>query len=188
MSAFFDPFAEIPGVEPRPEGERPELERKGARIPLTGEKRRAKKPDYESLSREHWRARGYVYHRCQQFVQTFHGGAHAGGVFVDLFGCVDAIAIGPEGEIVFVQTSSLGQKPEKKRKVMRDTFGGTGKKIPILEVVSRIAAGHARYVICLWDQPGGFGTKWACTEIDVTSDLLAKWTETEQTLQARRAG
>jgi len=165
----FDPFTFSPGAKVRPESERPELERKGKKIPLNGETKRRKKIDYESMSRALWRERGYIYDKAS-FTQPYTGKSH------DLYGCIDSVAMG-HGETVFVQTTSKAAKSAHVKKYLTENwalFGGHA--FPILDALRLIASQpHCRFVMCCWHQPGGPGTRWVCEETEVTHSVIDSW-------------
>lgn len=162
-----DPFAPIPEHPVRPEDERPDMERKGKKIPLSGEGVKKKRhADYESMSRDLWRGRGYHYDKVS-FTQPYTGKSH------DLYGFADAMATG-NGEAVLVQTTSHKAKSAHVSKWLRDdwaVFGG--HRFPILETMVRlIAVPGVRIVLCCWHQPGGHGTKWLCEETVIDESFL----------------
>lgn len=165
-----DPFASIPEHPARPAEERPELERKGTKIPLTGEGvKKRRHHDYESDSRKMWRERGYLYDKCS-YKQQYTNKSH------DLFGFGDGIAIG-NGELVIVQTTSKKAKSAHITKILTEDWSiGAGYKFTILDAVVRaLNLPNVRVVLCCWEQPGGKGTKWVCEETEVTEELLYEW-------------
>lgn len=167
-----DPFASIPEHPVRPAEERPEL--KGAKgfDPIAGPPKRRTKVNAEGLTRELYRKRGYVYGRTETLESHFTGGF---GVKKDLFGIVDGIAVG-NGEVVFVQATTKSQKSAHVVKLMTGTFKiGNGNPTPILPVVRGIVAAGCRFVIVLWDQPGGHGSRYEVEEVEVTLELLDAW-------------
>lgn len=162
-----DPFADIPGAT-RPD----------KALPSRGQEKagNARKPktNPESLTRKLWRDRGYIYGRTETLESHFAGGF---GIKKDLFGIVDAIAIG-HGEVVFLQSTTLKQKSSHLSKIINSSYKiGNGTPTPILDAVREILKTNARLIFCLWHQPGGEKTRWLCEELVITEEVIARQIE-----------
>ena len=170
-----DPFAHIPDHPKVELGERGSTGKKVDPFG-TAPKRRAK-VSTETLTRELWRKRGYFYGRTET-LESHYGGQFS--VKKDLFGIVDGIAVG-NGEVVFLQSTTKLQKSAHLQKLIKSTWKiGNGTPTRIVGVVRQIIASGSRLVFCLWEQPGGFGSRWECEELEITAELLG-------TLEARAA-
>lgn len=132
-------------------------------------RRKVKRADLESKTRELYRQAGYVYDKTEHFGYS--------GNRSDLFGFVDGIAV-KDGEIVFLQTSSRSNKANHLRKMATGEFriGGGGNPKPCFEAAKAIlSVPNAHLVLIVWDQPGGPGTLWRHEITEVTIDVLEEY-------------
>lgn len=167
MLMISDPFADIPGAT-RPEKPLPSAKRAKA-----GDVRNTK-VNPESLTRKLWRDRGYIYGRTET-LESHYGGTF--GIKKDLFGIVDAIAIG-NGEVVFLQSTTIKQKSSHLSKIINGSWKiGNGIPSPILDAVRAILQSKARLIFCLWHQPGGPKTRWVCEELEITEMVIERQIE-----------
>lgn len=159
---MLNPFDEIP------EATRPEAVLPSSKRAKSGKSRKTK-VSTESLTRKLWRNRGYIYGRTETLDSHFTAGF---GIKKDLFGIIDAIAIGC-GEVVFLQSTTLKQQSSHLSKIIKGTYKiGNGKAFPILDAVRALLQSNARLVFCLWHQPGGSKTRWECKELEITEDVI----------------
>jgi len=167
MSMTHDPFADFPDAT------RPDKILPKRATPKSGDARKTK-VSAESLTRKLWRDRGYIYGRTETLESHFRGGF---GIKKDLFGIIDAIAVG-NGEIVFLQSTTLTQKSSHLSKLISGTYKiGNGTPVAILDAVNEILRANQRLIFCLWHQPGGKGTKWICEELEITEMVIERQIE-----------
>lgn len=131
-------------------------------------RRRIKRADLESKTRELYRKAGYIYDKCEHFGYS--------GNRTDLFGFVDGIAV-KEGEILFIQTTSRANKAVHLRKMATGEFSiGAGKKTPCYGAARALTAlANVHLILVVWDQPEGPNTRWRHEITEVTAAMLEEY-------------
>lgn len=115
-------------------------------------------------SRERWRDQGYVLDSAEQIFRNAGKSRRK-----DLYGFVDLVALGPDGDEVWIQVTTRGQIQPHIRKLMTKTTGKGQWAVPIKECMRRAVAGGTRLVIEGWYMEGG---RWKVEERWITLEEL----------------
>ena len=109
-----------------------------------------------TYSRRKWRAAGYYVEGTESIMRLPGGGT----VRRDLFGCVDLLAIPPDGPWVYLQVTSRSNMSTRFKKILTETTGKGQWAIPIAELARRIEARGDILLVEGWEKKNGVWASW----------------------------
>ena len=90
----------------------------------------------------------------------------------DLFGIADVLVAGPDSGFLLVQVTTRKQMSARRSKIKgkrQGTENPANGEYRVAAAKSWLEAG-GRILIQGWEQPGGKGTRWECTEWEVSME------------------
>ena len=85
----------------------------------------------------------------------------------DLFGFADLVALGQDGEMVFLQVTSWGHVPTRLKKINVESTGSGRWNVPMRDLARRLINGGHRVVIEGW-RKNETVNRWQYREREVT--------------------
>ncbi len=109
-----------------------------------------------TYSRRKWRAAGY-YVEGTESIMRLPGGST---VRRDLFGCVDLLAIPPDGPWVYLQVTSRSNMSARAKKILTEKTGKGQWAMPIAELARRIRGHGDTLIVEGWEKKNGVWVDW----------------------------